>query len=326
MFSRPSRPDPNYMRATAPDREVVAPGRVREAEEQIPTIDDLGRRRTLICTRTWATVGGSDGRVEIERSRRYTLPGSGHVYPLDNGEFVVFRGRMKLRADPEMGVYCALPAMTDAPPAGEGDVEAKGLPRSTRAPEGRAGMRRKAVALVACLGLVSLTLAIPQLEPQEDPLPSFDSFTPPPRYPPIAAMNEPSVPAAIPMTTGSAEQPASPRKPASAVDNRDLGAHGVPARVALAIRPWGDIYVNGKKRGTTPPMKELWLKPGRYTVEIRNGGFAPYRQVVDVRAMATARLTHDFGNPNTTVADDAVPSLAALLRQQNRYLSEQWPR
>ena len=49
-------------------------------------------------------------------------------------------------------------------------------------------------------------------------------------------------------------------------------------RLGFAISPWGEVYVDGRKRGVTPPMTELKLPPGTYTVEIRNTTFAPHRR------------------------------------------------
>ncbi|RYH58574.1 MAG: hypothetical protein EON54_11515 [Alcaligenaceae bacterium] len=43
-----------------------------------------------------------------------------------------------------------------------------------------------------------------------------------------------------------------------------------PVRVAVDIRPWGDVYIDGIKRGASPPLRELALSPGTYHVSIRN--------------------------------------------------------
>ncbi len=40
-----------------------------------------------------------------------------------------------------------------------------------------------------------------------------------------------------------------------------------PGRVTLLVKPWGVVYVNGAKRGTTP-MPPLELAPGRYEIKI----------------------------------------------------------
>jgi serine/threonine-protein kinase len=65
-------------------------------------------------------------------------------------------------------------------------------------------------------------------------------------------------------------------------------------RVGLAISPWGEVYVDGRMRGVTPPMTEIKLPPGTYTVEIRNTTFAPHRQTIEVGADAPVRIRHKF--------------------------------
>ena len=65
-------------------------------------------------------------------------------------------------------------------------------------------------------------------------------------------------------------------------------------RVALAVTPWGEVYVNGRKVGVSPPMTELKLAPGTYTVEIRNTTFEPYRESIDVQSAANVKIKHRF--------------------------------
>ena len=65
-------------------------------------------------------------------------------------------------------------------------------------------------------------------------------------------------------------------------------------RVVLAVQPWGEIYVDGKKRGFSPPTKELRLSPGQHVVEIRNGDFPPHSETVQVNADEVVRITHSF--------------------------------
>jgi len=62
----------------------------------------------------------------------------------------------------------------------------------------------------------------------------------------------------------------------------------------LQILPWGEVFVDGDKFGTAPPMRDIALKPGRHKVEIRNPGFASYVQFVEVRAGEEIRILHRF--------------------------------
>ncbi len=62
----------------------------------------------------------------------------------------------------------------------------------------------------------------------------------------------------------------------------------------LNVLPWGDVYVDGDKFGTAPPVRDIALKPGKHRIEIRNPGFASYVQVIDVRAGEEIRIRHRF--------------------------------
>jgi class 3 adenylate cyclase len=67
-----------------------------------------------------------------------------------------------------------------------------------------------------------------------------------------------------------------------------------PATLVFAVQPWGEIYVNGKARGVTPPMKSLKLEPGKYKVEIRNTTFATHTENFDLKARDEVTVRHKF--------------------------------
>ena len=64
--------------------------------------------------------------------------------------------------------------------------------------------------------------------------------------------------------------------------------------VTLAVSPWGEVYVDGRKRGISPPLAELKLAPGKHTIEIRNTTFAPYADTVNLESNAYVRIKHRF--------------------------------
>ena len=97
------------------------------------------------------------------------------------------------------------------------------------------------------------------------------------------------------------------------------------ARLTLAISPWGEVYVNGRKKGLSPPLNELMLAPGTYTVEVRNDRFQPYRESIDVRTGIVAKITHRFGDTPKEAAKDTAPRPPAA-RPRTPLLSEEWPR
>jgi class 3 adenylate cyclase/outer membrane biosynthesis protein TonB len=67
-----------------------------------------------------------------------------------------------------------------------------------------------------------------------------------------------------------------------------------PATLFFAIQPWGEIYVNGKSRGVTPPMKSIKLDPGRYKIEVKNTNFAAHVESFDLKARDEITVRHRF--------------------------------
>jgi serine/threonine-protein kinase len=112
---------------------------------------------------------------------------------------------------------------------------------------------------------------------------------------PVPAVKEAAQAAAEPIRA-HASPPAAESKVAAATP----AATSVPAAprptglVQFAVTPWGEIYVDGRKRGLSPPTKELRLPPGKHTIEIRNGSFPPRTATVEVIADEAVRVTHAF--------------------------------
>ena len=63
----------------------------------------------------------------------------------------------------------------------------------------------------------------------------------------------------------------------------------------MAISPWGQVEVNGKAVGTTPPLSELTLPQGKHQVTIRNDDFPPLSTTVTVTAGQAVSVKHRFG-------------------------------
>ncbi len=66
------------------------------------------------------------------------------------------------------------------------------------------------------------------------------------------------------------------------------------ATVNFRVLPWGEIYINGKKRGVSPPLTTVKLRPGMYNVEVKNTTFPTYSQSVDVTADGIVEIRHKF--------------------------------
>lgn len=69
---------------------------------------------------------------------------------------------------------------------------------------------------------------------------------------------------------------------------------GGPGVVSLSIQPWGEVYLDGKKQGVSPPLLELQVVPGKHTLEIRNTTFPAYKEVIVVKAGASIKIRHSF--------------------------------
>ncbi len=70
-----------------------------------------------------------------------------------------------------------------------------------------------------------------------------------------------------------------------------------PGIVALAIKPRGEVFVDGLARGRTPPLAELRLAPGKHVVTVRHPGSPPYEVRLDVKSGEHATVRHTFASP-----------------------------
>jgi serine/threonine-protein kinase len=129
--------------------------------------------------------------------------------------------------------------------------------------------------LAAVPGAANLTLVDPaSVAPTvaRDPAPAEPVAPLPPTNP-----TEPAVAAAtVPAPT--AKDPATP----------------APGQLKLAVSPWGEVYVNGRRRGVTPPLRVLELPPGTHRIEIRNAGLPPRIQRVTIESGKSASIRHRF--------------------------------
>ncbi len=70
----------------------------------------------------------------------------------------------------------------------------------------------------------------------------------------------------------------------------------VPAKANLnfTVLPWGEVFIDGKSRGASPPLKKIKLSPGRHRIEIKNSTFSSYRKMVKLKAGETMKIRHKF--------------------------------
>lgn len=68
-------------------------------------------------------------------------------------------------------------------------------------------------------------------------------------------------------------------------------------KIQFSIKPWGQIIVDGKTRGVSPPIKELSIPEGRHRIEIRNSTFRGYASEVDIKSGSRVSIAHSFKSP-----------------------------
>jgi serine/threonine protein kinase len=186
----------------------------------------------------------------------------------------------------------------------------------------KAQPRRTPLLLAAAVGLIAALVIYSQSHrPQRDepavavlptpavPAPPVDSPSPPDSTSPAdsappadsgSAVLTPATASAKPRLAASklparpvasAKAPAGP-KPASVPP--PVSATQANATLSLAISPWGEVYVNGKSVGVSPPLTTLRLEAGMHRVEIRNQAFESYRDTVNLEPDTSVRIKHKF--------------------------------
>jgi hypothetical protein len=60
------------------------------------------------------------------------------------------------------------------------------------------------------------------------------------------------------------------------------------------VLPWGEVVINGKSRGVSPPLRVLDIPAGSHTIEIRNSTFPSHVEKVTVRAGEAIKIRHRF--------------------------------
>jgi class 3 adenylate cyclase len=138
------------------------------------------------------------------------------------------------------------------------------------------------------------TPAVPKAEPKlAAPKPDAPSAVAHKAEVPRAAATAPRKPAPKPnakstrMEVAAAKPEAASQPPAPA----PVVAAGV---IQLSILPWGEVFVDGKSRGVSPPLRSVEVPPGSHTIEVRNTTFPVHTQRVDVRSSEPVRIRHQF--------------------------------
>ncbi|MES3025911.1 MAG: protein kinase [Pseudomonadota bacterium] len=98
------------------------------------------------------------------------------------------------------------------------------------------------------------------------------------------AMAAPAAPAVVPEAAPAVVPEAAPAEPPAELS----------ASYTLAIKPWGTVYVDGKERGVTPPLKRLVLSAGKHQIRVVNPNFSAFMMNVDITSKKGGTIAHDF--------------------------------
>jgi hypothetical protein len=138
--------------------------------------------------------------------------------------------------------------------------------------------------------------------------------TEPPAVPaPVAVKIEDTAPsgtAATDATANAVQTPSPPRirvaerPPVRDTRERTAPREAAPKPVAapatgvvqLAVTPWGQIEIDGKSAGVTPPLAQLTLSVGEHVITVRNEDFTPHTVTVRVSADKPVTVRHRFGS------------------------------
>lgn len=92
----------------------------------------------------------------------------------------------------------------------------------------------------------------------------------------------------------------------------------LPAVIYLEITPRGDVFINGKLRGSSPPLGQIKVVPGPHTIEVRNSPHPPLRLELSLVSGQEMTISHTFLTPKSparskppAAAKKAAPKSAA---------------
>ncbi|MDO9220652.1 MAG: serine/threonine-protein kinase [Thiobacillus sp.] len=159
------------------------------------------------------------------------------------------------------------------------------------------GSRKKVLFAVPVLALVVFVVSSRAPSPATDPVnarvtPVLEEKHVAPPQPAIETANATALPLVAPdvalKVTSARVAPAPMAATAPAVVAQ------ANATMSFAISPWGEVFVDDKSVGISPPLTSLKLEAGKHSVEIRNQAFAVHRDTVNLKPGQSFKVRHKF--------------------------------
>ena len=167
------------------------------------------------------------------------------------------------------------------------------VPASWLARNGPLGVRRSALLAAGVVFLVIVAGGVGARALLEPPAPEARGATLKPstglELPPAGMLQDPK-----------GQENAPGRKLAARVDKKFERIEKEPpipagmGRLELAVAPWGEVLLDGKRRGVSPTLRFLDVAPGAHTIEIRNSTFPAHVERIQVKAGEAVRVRHRF--------------------------------
>ena len=88
--------------------------------------------------------------------------------------------------------------------------------------------------------------------------------------------------------------PRAAEPPALAAATAPLAAAAASGTVVFRIEPWGEILVDNKQTGVSPPLVQMALASGRHLIEVRHGNDPPWSKWIEVEPAIPVTVEHRF--------------------------------
>ena len=139
------------------------------------------------------------------------------------------------------------------------------------------------VAAALSPSVTSLVTPPPESVHASRPAKGFGIVTRPPTITPAVAAR--AAPAPPPVTVPAAVLPAATAPPTTVAAE--------PGQLQIAVRPWGEVSVDGRVIGTTP-LDHITLPAGSHVVRVRHPLYEVWERPVSVRSGETAKMVVDL--------------------------------
>ena len=159
--------------------------------------------------------------------------------------------------------------------------------------------RPRIIAVLSATAIIAVAIGI-RMQREPAPPTKVAAATPPKTTDAPTPKAAKAPPKAAPMDKQPAPQStkkseAAPQAAAKAEpQSRAAGGTGT---LLFTVSPWGEIYVDGKHHGTTPPLYELRLPSGQHRIEIRHSDYPTHVRTVNVRPGVRTDVKHWFVAP-----------------------------